>query len=436
MDACRADKFSCYGFERETTPRIDALAREPDSTIFRRHYVQSNWTKPSASSLFTGLFVHQHGVTVGQRPLPPLAPGKGESRRFATQMFDTRFTTLAELLRDLGFATFGIGMSDHLSRKYGFAQGFGEYDMPLPLDDVGRVNTFIDRVRARPGRFFGYLHLLACHNPFPQSTRDPEYLRRYGFEYDEPALNATGIDFTNVAGREMLRTGRALLSDNDVRFLHLIYEAQLRSADQQLIGPLLDGLRAVGRYDHTLILITADHGEELYDHGGYAHGHALWEELIHVPLIVKFPKGRRPKSVDREVTALSRSIDLLPSLVKFGGGAVPAGLPGQVIFQGNFPSFALAEMAAALTTGEVEEWALIRGQQKLIVGLKQTRLFDLASDPKEQRNLASTRPGDVQSGRRFVGALAAAGAGVAPKQVETELTPEAMERLRALGYIH
>jgi arylsulfatase A-like enzyme len=291
------------------------------------------------------------------------------------------------------------------------------------------VDKTLELVRAQPGKFLGYVHLTACHNPFPREERHAGYLERYGFAYDEAARAAQGVDFGDIEIKFAIRENRVRTTPDDVRFLHLVYEAKLRQADEATVAPLIQGLRSTGRYDDTLILVTADHGEELLDHGGYHHGYALWEELAHVPLVVKYPKGRRPQALGARVDQLSQSIDVLPSLLGLAGLPPDPALPGKASLAGSFQTFAVSEIKGG-------GWALIQADAKLIEEDGRARLYDLASDPGETRDLAESRPERVAAMREAVLRLRETiGEGEDAPTIETELDAEALRSLRSLGYV-
>jgi len=426
LDACRPDKLGCYGFERETSPNIDRLAADPDSLIYRRHYVQGAWTKASVASIFTGLFVHQHGVVLGHEE----TQRTGAWREYTTQVLPDTHVTLAERMKAEGYATFGVVKSYHLTPEYGFSQGFDDYYTPKEIGkDARRVQRFLELASEANGPFFGYLHLNACHYPFFEDNRDEAYMRQYATGYDEAARRAAGIDFTTSEISHEIKKGMLTLDPADVAYLNLIYEAQLRQVDEILVGPLIEGLRAAGLYDDTLVVLTADHGEELYDHRGYAHGHALWEEVIHVPMIVKFPKGARPPVPGREVTALTRSIDFYPSVLAFIGAPAPQGLPGVPVLQGVYPSFSVSETK--------RDWSLTEEGWKLIWRKEGESLFHLDEDPTELTDLAASEPSRVRAMEEEFEKLkeADASTSVPAPTVETTLDEDAVENLRALGYI-
>jgi arylsulfatase A-like enzyme len=393
--------------------------------LVRRHYVQSTATKGSTASLFTGLFAFQHGVVWNQEMVEGAAAGQ-----FATQVLAEELDTLAERFQEAGFYTFGVVKSRHQVSEYGFAQGFVDYYGPQELGGDGkRIRKTLELTRNAPGPFLGYLHLAGVHHPFRERERHKEVMKEYGFPYDETARNESGVDFTTSKMKFRINDEGLQLEEDDVRYVNLLYDAKTRRMDQRYLEPLLDGLREMGRYDDMLIIITADHGEELYDHKGYAHGHALWDEVIHVPFIVKFPRGKKPAGLSQEIHAVTQSIDVLPSLLSFYGRPAPEDLPGTDIFLGQPRGSSLAEIRGG--------WALIQERYKLILTDGSSFLSDLQEDPEEQMNLALQNPHQLEAMRNAVVALqqwVAIRPRAAPVK-EHEPSPEAIEALKSLGYL-
>ena len=433
LDACRADKFGLYGFERNTTPTADALARDPDAVVFRRHHVQAAWTKPSVASILTGLYVSQHGVYQKiEREM--LGKERGGNPLLASQALAEDIVTLPERLRDRGYSTFSVVKSYHLVPELGFGQGFDRVVTPFDSgSDRHRVEQASQMMRASEGPFFGYLHLNACHLPFPAGERHPGYMKEYGFPYPEAERRAKGIDFWDAEIRWAVRDGSLPLGADDVRFLHLVYEAGLRLTDEALLAPLLADLRAARLYDSTLLVVTADHGEELHEHRGLGHTDTLWQEVLHVPLIVKFPRGRRPAALEREIEALTSAVDLAPAVLAYARAEPLPATGGRDIFAGSYSRVAFAERHWE-PEGALQ--ALLHGHHKLLRTTGGDLLFDLATDPGETRDRAGAEPERL----RAMVALAqrmAASLGVprsAPSALR-ELDPEAVENLRSLGYL-
>ncbi len=422
MDACRPDKMGCYGFDRPTTPAIDALAADPDSVVFERHYVQANWTKPSTASLFTGLHVNQHRVTAreleqGSTWLPYLHP---------------QLPTMAEHFRDAGYFTWATVKIPHLDAMFGFDRGFEHYAR-LPVGDVRLSRKALALATApREAPFFGYIHFIACHYPYKVRYRNRAYVEEYAAPYpeEERALEA-GVNFRQVGIKSRIMNEGAELEPRDVDFLNVIYESSFQRFDQRVIDPLILALRESGLYDDTMIVLTADHGEELYEHSGYGHGHDMWEEVIHVPLIVKFPAGRRPKRLGSRWKDLSRAIDLFPSLASAANLKAPENVSGQNLFDGSGVDVALTEAGSS--------WSIVSGDHKLIYrDSLLPRLYDLVADPGETVNLA---PDNQPLGRRLREASVRRRAENPPPELapyewgEQSLPPEAIEELKSLGYV-
>ncbi len=430
LDACRPDRLGCYGYERPTTPALDALAADPDAVVYRRHYAAGNWTRPATASLLTGTYVHQHGV------VNRYAETEGGSYKLT--ILADRFMTLAERLRAAGYATFGLVTSYHLSPKYGFAQGFDAYYDPdnLKVGDAGRVSKLIDLIWNLDSAYFAYVHQNACHYPFPAKDRDPEFMAEHGFDYDEKSRAAASVDFAGSEVRDLIADREIELTAEDARFLSLIYDAKLRQVDRQVVAPLIEGLRRAGRFDRTLLIVTADHGEELYEHGGYSHGFAMWEEVIRVPLIVKFPRGMRPPDLPRRVDTLNSNVDLYPSILAFLGLPAEDALVGRSIFGPPRDGLVLSQGLTDWPAPGATDRAVIHGREKLIVERgERSLLFDLGTDPGERRDLAGARGERVLALAELAAAVGAGGSAAQAPEIEDELRPEVVETLRSLGYL-
>ncbi len=428
LDACRPDRMGAYGYPLPTTPTIDALAADAESVIFDRHYVAGTWTKPATASLFTGKYVHQHGVTDALYELA--------GRRYRAQVLADEHVTLAESLQKTGFATYGLVTSDHLAPRFGFDQGFDEYFDPdnLTVGDSGRISKSLKLIMYEDLAYFAYIHQNAYHSPLRHEDRDSEFMAAFDFGYDEESRAAEGIDFTTSEIVGKIRDGESQLTSDDTRFLSLAYDAKLRTVDRTVVAPMIEGLQHIGRWDRTLLIVTADHGDELYEHGDYAHGHALWEEVIHVPLIVKFPLGMRPAHLPKRVDTLTSNVDFYPALLDFLDRPALQGLVGQSLFGKIQNRFVLSQgymaKAASLT-----EWAVLHGREKLLVENRVRRLFDLETDPGETHDLADSRPERVTRLAALGEATLTDGTAAKAPEIETDLSLETIERLQELGYL-
>jgi arylsulfatase A-like enzyme len=319
VDALRADHLGCYGYQRDTSPRIDALAAE--SMLFANAWAQSPWTKPSVPTLFTSLYPMQHGVYEGETPG---SPGHLES-----DVLSAELRTIAEALRDAGYRTAAFVYNDHLPAEHGFDQGFELYEWGD--FDAAEINRrfleFLGREDPRP--FFAYLHYLDVHWPFKPSA---EFRDRFA-----DSSRSELFDREDWKGlRDRINDGVTRVSDSDRRRLVDLHDAAIAELDAR-IGELLDSLRAQGRLEGTLILLTSDHGEELLDHGRVGHGSTLFEEVLRIPLMIRLPRaeqaGRR--------AAPARLLDLYPTLLGAAGLPRPDGLEGRDLLANSDPPGAI-----------------------------------------------------------------------------------------------
>ncbi len=427
LDSCRADKIGAYGFSGPTTPRLDALAADPDAILFRWHFAQAPHTKASTASLFTGTYPFQHGLIVEDL----LSEVELRSGRYREKLLAPELPTLAESFHAGGYRTMAAVRIGHLSTESGFGRGFDRFAPSGPETSDGRaLESALEFLAEDAGPAFAYVHLRACHNPYPAAGRDPGYWALAGERFDEEALKESGIDPGIVEFKLRVRSGEIRPSPEQVRYVHAVYESRLRRVDERLVGAVSAGLRARKLYDRTLLLLSADHGEELLDHGSYAHGHAVWNEVVRVPLIVKLPLGGRSPALGNRVDHVSQAIDLMPSLLRFAGIEPPRTCNASDLFR----SGASGDAAFTQAPGS---WAMVSLPWKLVVHEPgRAELYDLSIDAGELRDAAGAHPDRVRRlvrrGQALRVALArygeSAGAG-------SDLSAEQIEELRSLGYI-
>lgn len=427
LDSCRADKIGAYGFPGPTTPHLDALAADPDAILYRWHFSQAPHTKASTASLFTGAYPFQHGVIVEDL----LSEIELRSGRYREKLLAPEYETLAESLHAAGYRTMASVRIGHLTESSGFAQGFDRFlGSDEKLSDRRAQEAALDFLAETPEPAFAYVHLRACHNPFPPAMRDEAYAARQAGRFDEQALLAAGIDPASAEFKPRVRSGAILPDGGQIAYLHAVYESVVRRVDERLVGPLIAGLRQRGLYDRTLLVVSADHGEELVDHGSYAHGHSVWNEVARVPLVVKLPRGDRLPSLAKQVESATQAIDLMPSLLRFVGVDPPSGCNQADLFRTGFRSGPVFTQAPG-------SWAVVDLPWKAIVREPASAaLFDLAADPGELRDLAPLRPDElrrlVRLGETLQAELPRAGQSLGP---ESGLSESKIEELRSLGYI-
>jgi len=410
VDTLRADRLGCYGREPSFTPAIDAF-RE-DAVLFEVTIAQAPSTLSSHASLFTSLIPHHHGASMTRRSA--LAPDH---------------LTLAEALRAEGFATAAFHGGGQLDEVFGLDQGFGVYETPghQPDQPIGE-EAFSDRFRPTveralawleeedPSRFFLFLHTYEIHHPY---TPSPEDLAAIETGYAGPLPPEISIDLLRG-----INGGQTPLGPEDLRHIESTYEAEIRSVDAAFAA-LVEGLRRLGLYDTALIVFTSDHGEEFGEHGTVGwHSHTLFDELLRVPLLVKYPGGWH---AGQKLDAQVRLLDVAPTVL----GAVGVERPG--VFQGaNLthyvsggppPSpYALSALDEGGTSLRTPEWKRIRRE-----------LYDLTEDPGETLDVADDNAGVAEKLRRIKVELVTEGPAIGP--VDAPVSPELRERLESLGYV-
>jgi arylsulfatase A-like enzyme len=425
VDTLRADHLSQYGYPRETSIAIDDFAVA--SATFRDCAAPAPWTNPSVATLMTGLHTARHLANEFGAVLPD------------------ELDTVAEVLRDNGWDTAAISFNPGVRSELNFHQGFEHFDeyvgkagaYPHMEEMVSRVGAWLENRASGP--FFLYLQPMNCHGPYrvPAEAKKRLLGRPPGTQFKYYQEPMQGI----------LRRGelelRDQVSDEYLQSLVDKYDTAVRYSTDQL-AELFSLLAAKSLYDDALIIVTADHGEELFDHGGFSHGFSLHRELVHVPLFVKLPGQTDGVVVERrvgledvmptvlEVAGIDADLDLdgrsLVRMATFGdlghGGEEPTRL-SQTSWEGRC-------IARGATKGNYRLLEIAWNYERLS---NVTRLYDVAADPGETLDLAADHP---EVARRLLDDLrsrfaeAARLAGPEPVNRKDQLD---QERLRALGYV-
>ncbi|MCB9597279.1 MAG: sulfatase [Sandaracinaceae bacterium] len=415
-DTLRADRLRAYAPDtRVHAPAFDRLARE--GVVFERCVTPANWTKPACASLLTGRAPARHGAVGRDDPLPATVP------------------TLAEGLREAGWSTGAFVANGFISEELGFARGFDRFESSIddaPRNRAGdvfaRARAWIRAHRGRPT--FVYAHCVDPHVPYEPAPSD---LARYD---PEPYAGPLGAAVTG-AMLEAVRRGELVLEERDRRRLEALYDGEVTGLDREL-GRLLDGLREDGWLEDALVVVVADHGEELLDHGSVGHGHSLQEELQHVPLLVRPPGG----GDGRRAPQLVSLTDLAPTIFDAARVAPPEGMDGRSLaaeLRGGAPPPDLAAFCSqwAAERGDELKWSARIGDHKLwTLGPLEPHLHDLAADPEEQRALTSPIAQRALTARLggHIAELRRRGR-VTARPPTAPLSEELCERLRAMGYV-
>ena len=425
IDTLRADHVGCLGNDWIATPNIDALAA--DGVLFTRCFATAPWTLPSFASIFTGLLPSRHGAVGG-----------------AHEVLDDRFQTLAECLSDAGYRTYGFASVKWLTPPFGTCQGFN-FERPVtapegldgaPLVTALGTATF-DLPRDKP--LFTFLHYFDVHAPY---TPPPPFARRY-YAGDERAPGRPVLDFllspANAAPNRASGMYDWLAGVTDLDFPAREYAAAVTYEDDH-VGRVIAKLKAAGRYDDALIVLVADHGEHLGEHDIW-FTHALpYQETLHVPLLIKLPRG---EGAGRVVDTPVSTLDLMPTLLGRLGLPAPAG-DGRSL--------------RALLAGEADDGVSLlaaeHGSEPNDLGLAliewpwksihtrtpdgtRRELYNLELDPGEECDLQARCPRQLASMSGRVEEAFEAWRGGGPVQLAKPAAVDAATRrhLRSLGYV-
>lgn len=418
VDTLRVDKLGCYGSNLGATPRIDALAAE--GVRFERSYSHAPWTTPAVASLLTSLYPLQHQAG-------------GQLDKF-TKLRDS-VQTLAECLRDAGYATAAVINVDFLTRTFGMTQGFEQVSFETHLSNVevrpaGRTTdaalTWIRQPRDRP--FFLMVHYFDPHLVYAPPLA---YRRRFAAAEDRD--NSDWV-FGTREQIVALRDGEVSVDEATIRRAEKLYNGEVAYTDHEA-GRLISGLDALGLGGSTIVVFTADHGEEFLDHGQFEHGHTLYDELVHVPLIIRYAGRLKPKTVRTVVS----HVDVSPTLCELVGIEPEPSFVGRSLvglLDGDSERDREVVLEGSFWGEPLRGW--IHDGYKLVLDPNNGRaeLYDLASDPHEQDDLREREPQRlgrmIEDFQLLEKSMAAHDVGHA---AEIQLTPEEAERLRSAGYL-
>ncbi len=480
LDATRKDACSCYGNEFKTTPALDRLAE--DGVLYTQAISAAPWTLPAVTSIFTGLY-------------------PGQTDIYIKRALDSKFETLAQILQQNQYATFAITNNDWLSADFGLQRGFDQvyklwqfwqseeditnlsiiekepvedristaalrrvtrgnilknslntlyYKAWRNRKDYGAQRTFkplTKWIRAQEKPWFAFIHYMEGHLQYKPPM---DFARRY--THDWPAVEELlSADQWRLCWRH--NSGVEHLSERQLQAWRDLYLAEVAYADHHL-GLIIEWLQENSKLDNTLIIVTADHGEHLGEHGLLNHSYSLFDSLLHVPLVIRFPL----LSVSgKEIKYQVQTIDLFAAILDVLEIPIPANVASQSFISPSYDrSFALAEYGKpipphpealkrfGLEVADVSHRqrglaALRTVTHKLIVGTDGSEaLYDLVSDPEESIDLSAADPtrlrymlGQLEKYWADHGIDGLIGTPISHRAVD----PEVEHRLQDLGYL-
>ena len=431
VDCLRADHVGSYGYSKNTTPNVDRLAE--NGLLFEKFFTTSTWTRPSVASLICSQYPGQIGISDIKGSLP------GDRM------------TLAMLMRLAGLYTVGFVANGHLSADWGFHRGYDEYhelwrSREFDPDRVYKVDgktlpsaenmsevilNWLDNNHDK--RFFLYSFFIDPHDPY---TPPEEFAERFSPDY-------TG-EFDGTRESLALLNKRCNKDPEpfrkDIAHLTALYDAEIAYFDREL-GRIIEKLKNLDLLDKTLLVFTADHGEAFWEHGKFTHGKTIYQEEVHVPLILHGPQIPKGKRLDSIVSM----IDIMPSLLEYVGGKIP---PKQCDGR-SFWSLVEGKKEWIRPTAFVDVWSApqksrVRGvmsnKYKIIEYPKSGRFqfYNYEEDPEEKRNLFRDNSDFIDSYKRILRSYEPfyyESVTLADSGAPQPASNEALDNLKGLGYL-
>ena len=443
LDTLRGDRLSCMGYNRPTTPHIDAIAAQ--GTLYTHAFSTCFWTLPAHASLFTGLHPLQAGATSETLHLP------------------ADNTTVAEALSGAGYRTAAYVCNSWVSKERGFSQGFGEYiEMwrrenqvsedstanSMEMLAVDKIENFIRGAAEDKKPFFLFANLNTTHLPYRPA---PAYVEKF--------VANRGHDLKRVVELSQLTSGwshlvgETPLSAEDYRILNDLYDAEVAWADD-LVGRIGAAIDGAGIGKNTVFIIVSDHGEHLGEHEKIDHMSTMYDPALHIPLVIRYPALFRAGERNDRLVSI---VDIAPTLLHLGDAADrvpqlhvgvtslanPSRAPETFILAGNerpltglkllqtrYPGYDYNAIDYRLRCLRSPESKLIWNENR------SAELYNLVRDPAEANNLAASQ---AATQRDLMGLLSKSfdQMGKSKEYFMFESTDrEALERLRSLGYIN
>lgn len=357
LDAARGREFGFAGYHRDTSPNLDRLADE--SLVFEQAYSECATTSCSIPNLITGLPFLNVGTVFKGRQIPD------------------EVVTLAEYLEPLGYSSVGLSGNPNNSRSRNGHQGFDRF--PGVIWGAHNISDrAIEFIEAQPADvpMFMQLHYLPPHTPY-RPTEEFDI-------FTDPAYEGP------VQPKMALRrynSGKKVFTPADVEQLLALYDGNLRMVDDA-VDQVFEALKEAGRWENTLVILTSDHGEAFGEHGVYTHNSTLYEEMIHIPFVVRLPGGEIPTAVDvsRPVTLA----DLVPTVLGRLGLPPAPEVWGVDLLRERPERYLFHRTYKPMNSALAARWkrwkAIVRSDRQ------EPRLFDLLADPEERLDLATERP--------------------------------------------
>jgi len=380
VDTFRADKMHAYNPKtRVQTPNYDAFAA--DATRFAWAQVAGTWSLPSHASLLTGVYPTVHRATAADSKLSPTVP------------------FIAEELKHDGYKTGMFSSNGYISSKWGFDRGwdinrnFIRESLPNGADYLWKTaKTWMTPLLAK--KQFLYLATIEPHVAY---TPKKEFLVKY---WDKPYTGPLKPVQTGVQ-LGLIKVGKLKVNDNDKAYLEALHDAEITGSDALFAGFIAD-LKKMGVYDTSAVIVVSDHGDQFYEHGSVGHGDTVYQELTHVPLIIRAP-GLLPKG--QMVSSDVEVMDLAATLLDLAGVKPDPKMEGTTLIPLCFDEVGISPRAALTVDGQVARGLKVDRYRLVHKGFGRMELYDEFADPREQKDVAADHPIALRGMRGVLGLL-------------------------------
>jgi arylsulfatase A-like enzyme len=388
FDALQAAHVGSLGYSRNVTPTIDAMAKKGFN--FTNNISVASWTVPASMTWFTGVYPSEHRLTNKFAVFnPPSNNVLSNLKKLSPEL-----VTLAEVLKQNGYATGGFTGNAGVSGFFGYDQGFDTYF--FEKGKFGSMGVSIPKAldwlkENKNKKFFMFLHGYDCHGQnIPEGGFDYRFVEKgYDKKYtgsakEQEALREEGLEKGSVAVR-----------DEDVKFWRAIYDEKIQRTDARF-KMFLDEYEKMGLMDKTIFVLTSDHGTEFFEHKHMDHGFSLYDELIHVPLVITLPKQKAGKIINDQIS----SIDVMPTILDLldvkmpekakkqlrGASLVPA-MKGKSVAKEVYSETDYRQYTYKRSVITKDGWKFIYTLEN-----KNRELYNLKKDPKELKNVVEQEP--------------------------------------------
>jgi len=415
LDACRADHLSCYGYHRPTSPFLDELASR--GTRFENAFVNSLGTASSHTTMFTSLYDQTFCKDFWKVPIEKAV---SENLFFAVP---ENIIMLQEIMKQNGYYTIAV-TGGKIFKTMKYDRGFDEFEYTSEVfgieSGVEKLLSLVKKYSKKGKPIFAFFHTYEIHAPYLPPDEYREIFGTYKSDFETTGMKL--LVYSNKA---------STIPKSDLDYITMMYDAGIKYADDML-RRMFSGLEKIGFFDNYLIIITADHGEEFGEHGGLLHRNILFDEILHVPMIVTgstVPKGR----IDRR---LVNTIDIMPTILASAGIKTNTPVEGKPLFFGNMNPDMKNEMVFVQNRNiqycvRTHEWKFIED-----LNASKFELYNLHNDPRELNNISKNHPELCKKLKNTIEHWRANLIEIPDlKTGEINYTPDDIKRLRSLGYV-